>query len=481
MMFLSNIQLKTRIALVSGLGIIVVASSLLFYSTQNTHQQTLQAARARAKLLAETSANALSIAMWDFNDNQIANIINNIGRDLDFQYARVMDDKGKVIAGNGIWLQDTTQAIQFDAPIIYTQGSKRHHIGILSIQLNTNQYNAMLRDYLIVTSIVYLLIVLGISFLIYRLLSYALLPLENLSKAMTEYSQGNRHADVPVTGAAPEIRGLVKNFATMRHKIDNHQEHLEHEVEERTKELKEARNLAESASRAKSAFLATMGHEIRTPLNGIIGMADLLTRRDLGAKENEFAKIIFRSGRTLLIMINEILDFSKAEAGKLTMNIEPVALNEIITDSIALMRGLAEERKISIKAECAPDVTAIGDAQYIKQTLLNLVSNALKFTKEGGVTVTLKHEGNQAVISVIDTGIGISEEAKQRLFQAFSQIDDGSDRRYEGTGLGLAICRRFIEQMGGTIGVESTIGQGSRFWFALNTNSACPVPHPERA
>jgi len=467
MLRLTDIQLKTRIAILSALGIVAMVGSLLFYSAQNTQHQTSQAANARAKLLAETSANAISIPMWDFNEEQVRNVINNLGRDTDFEYARVADDDGRIIAQSGVHNKNIDNITQVVAPIHYAQGGESKRIGTLTLQLNTNQYKVMLRDHLIVTSIVYALVALGISILIYRLLSHALRPLENLSKVMAEYSQGNRSATVDTSHAAPEIRTLIDTFTGMRLKVDNYQEHLEHEVEERTKELSEAMEVAQSANKAKSVFLATIGHEIRTPLNGIIGMADLLTRRDLGKKENEFSKIIFRSGKTLLLMINNILDFSKAEAGKITMSMEPVKLRERVEDSVALMKQLAEEKGLSLEPRIEHDASVLGDAQYIKQTLLNLINNAIKFTKDGGVIVTMKRQGDVAMISVRDTGIGITEENRKRLFQAFTQIEDGSDRRYEGTGLGLVICKRFIEQMGGAIGVESEAGKGSCFWFTL--------------
>ncbi|MFZ4126081.1 MAG: sensor histidine kinase [Rickettsiales bacterium] len=473
-----NFQLKTRIAIVSALGIVMVAASLLFYSTQNAQKQMIQAARARAVLITQTNAHALSIPMWDFNEEHITSVMNNMARDLDFQYGRVLDDTGALVAEAGIRLEPDARVIQIDEPITYQQGNKKHGLGILTVQLNMNQSNTALRDHLVITAAVYSLVVLGISILIYRLLSHALKPLGTLSRVMHDYAQGNRTTEIIIRNASPEIQALVETFDEMRYKVDNYQTQLEHEVQVRTKELEKATALAESASRTKSTFLATMGHEIRTPLNGIIGMADLLSRRNLGEKENQFAKIILRSSQTLLLMINEILDFSKAEAGKLVMNIGDVNVTEIVQDSMALMQSLAEEKSLQLVIDIRDDVVATGDAQYVKQTLLNLVNNAIKFTKEGSVTVRLEYRDNKAIVSIIDTGIGISPNDQKRLFQSFSQIDDGSDRRYEGTGLGLAICRRFIEQMGGSIGVESEAGKGSRFWFALNANSVCPIPHP---
>lgn len=470
MQFVPNFQLKTRIAIVNAMGILMVAGSLLFYSTQNTQQQMLQAAHARALLITKTNADALSIPLWDFDNAHITSVMNNMARNFDFQYGRILGKDGKLITKTGLRLKPGAHVIQISEPITYQQGRKKHHLGILTVQMNMNQFSQNLREYLIVTVTVYSLVVIAISILIYRLLSHALNPLATLSRVMHDYTQGNRTTVLKVRNATPEIQALIETFDAMRHKVDNYQQHLEHEVEVRTQEIEKATKLAESASRAKSSFLATIGHEIRTPLNGIIGMADLLSRRNLGEKENQFVKVILRSGQTLLLMINEILDFSKAEAGKLVMTIGPVNVTEIVQDSVALMQPLAEEKDLQLLIDIRDDITAIGDAQYVKQTLLNLVNNAIKFTKKGSVTIRLEHHDEKAIISIIDTGIGISTDDQARLFQTFSQIDDGSDRRYEGTGLGLAICRRFIEQMGGSIGVESEAGKGSRFWFALNVH-----------
>lgn len=463
---LAALTLKTRISLVSGIGIIAMAGSLLFYDYQNAERLIMVNAGLRADLLAKTTANALALPRLQKDEETIKVIIDAIGKHPDFQYARAMSRRGRIIAQTGVYNLEEKGVIRIDESIMYVEDGKTRRLGILTLQMNTYEQARVLRQHLIVTLGVYSLILLGIALLIYRLLAHALRPLEKLSSVMTEYSHGNRSVSIKPQGAA-EIRNLIGTFSVMREKVDNYQTHLEHEVEERTHKLQEAMTQAESASRAKSAFLATVGHEIRTPLNGIIGMADLLTRRDLGEKENEFTRIIFRSGKTLLGMINNILDFSKAEAGKITMNIEAVKLAEILNDSAALMQSLAEDKNLTIRTDIKNDITAKGDTQYIKQTVMNLINNAIKFTEKGIVTITLEQKDDSAIVSVSDTGIGISDADKTKLFQAFSQIEDGSNRRYEGTGLGLVICQRFIEQMGGKIGVESESGKGSRFWFSL--------------
>ncbi len=238
-----------------------------------------------------------------------------------------------------------------------------------------------------------------------------------------------------------------------------------------------AKLAAEDATKAKAEFLANMSHEIRTPMNGVIGMTEILARTPLSETQRHYVETIHHSGDTLLTLINDILDFSKIEAGKLEIQFAPIDLRDIVERTIEQLAERAQRKGLHILADYDPSVptTVMGDPIRIRQIVTNLLGNAIKFTQEGDVTVTVTAESALSAqdrvprikLAVTDTGSGISAEGQAKLFQSFSQVDGSSTRVHGGTGLGLSICKQLSGLMGGTIGVDSVMGQGSTFWVVL--------------
>ncbi|HEY2590742.1 MAG TPA: PAS domain-containing protein, partial [Steroidobacteraceae bacterium] len=251
--------------------------------------------------------------------------------------------------------------------------------------------------------------------------------------------------------------------------------------------LVRASEAAQTASRAKSAFLATMSHEIRTPMNGIIGMTALLLDSVLGRVQREYAEAIHTSANSLLVIINDILDFSKIEAGKLEIESLEMDLWGHVEEVGSILALQAAMKGIELIVDVAPDVpqTVLGDPQRIRQCLVNLAGNAIKFTSTGEVVIAVSRAAERAGTAQVrfevrDTGIGIAPEARAELFKPFTQADSSTTRRYGGTGLGLSIVKHLTELMGGEVGLESEVGKGSTFWLTLPLKRTEPSGRSQR-
>ena len=244
------------------------------------------------------------------------------------------------------------------------------------------------------------------------------------------------------------------------------------ELETLARRLREARIHAEAANLAKGQFLANVSHELRTPLVAVIGIADLLSQEDLTADHHELVVLLQTSANSLLRLVDDVLDFSKIETGKLEINAQPCRLEDVVADAVLLLRPKASDKKVELRHSVQGDLPpAITDPARLRQVLLNLLGNAVKFTPRGWVEVrvaALEGEArNRVRFEVEDTGIGITEEQKHNLFEPFTQADASSTRSYGGTGLGLSLSKRLVDLLGGSIGVESRPGEGATFWFEI--------------
>ncbi len=490
---LASLPIRTRVGLGAAVAIAALAGSLTLYFPSRLERQAIQALAHQAEALSTMGANAAAEAYAVDGSLTGAPALNDITASPHVTYlvledasgrivtsfrgnrARALDYRGTSAAGS---VSSNGETYRSQAPIV----SDGREVGTLYLGISS----AWLRD-TVRESQGRLTVVSGIILLLGALFAGALArvatrPLTEVTRAVTRIAAGDWSARVAVN-STDEVGQLARAFNGMVETLHEQTERLSREIADR--------QAAEAASRSKSEFVANMSHEVRTPMNGILGMAGLLEQTSLTGAQRRYVENVRRSGESLLQILDDVLDYSKMEAGKLT--IEPVAIDlaACIEDAVELMAPRADARGIELvfRYEDLAPRYVLGDQLRIRQLVFNLVSNAIKFTEHGYVLVSVTGDIGpdgraQIGMSIQDTGCGIPAAIQSYIFDKYTQADASTTRKFGGTGLGLAIVKHLVELMDGTLGVESQEGLGSTFWIeltlALDPHRAEEPSSPER-
>ncbi|MGX7948721.1 response regulator [Oleidesulfovibrio alaskensis] len=435
---------------------------------------------------ADRVARLLLVPVWNVDRQASMSIVDTEMDDERVHAVIVYDEGGSIFIGrqrgSGGVLVNTSRSIPRGEFIVTSRPLRQGSLRFATLQLYvTPEYVHRTMREKVVAAVMHMLalelvLVLGILLVVRRSL---IVPLSALTAWVRResplYDYGTRipkQADDELGELVDSMNGMLSEIEKRDRMLNDHSKHLEKLVAERTQELEHARHTAEQASKAKGDFVASMSHELRTPMNAIIGMIEIALKTELTVKQREYLTIIRSSARSLLGVVNDILDISKIEAQKMELEHIPFSTQEMLEEVTDLFRERVGMKGVELVLDIEADVPAVlvGDPLRLKQVLVNLVTNAFKFTKQGEVRIRVavgsrSQDVVQMEFSVRDTGLGIGEEARNRLFDTFSQAEGSTARLFGGSGLGLSIARELVRLMGGTITVASEPGKGSDFRF----------------
>ena len=411
----------------------------------------------------------------------LQDLVDAAAQDLDLQEVALMQADTQTLLVSAQVSHPTHAPLKTAQALVYKGRSGATPFPIMAVVKNhRSPFSQKLVPLVLSYGLGSLVLVLAVVYWAQRVSRKTVKPLTDLTQVAMKIST-TVDLNVPIpTRAAGEIGQLARALQVMVNTLRASEASLETKVAQRTEALQKSEAAAEAANLAKSRFLATMSHEIRTPMNGILGMAQMLQSPVLSPSERQdYAQVILSSGQTLMTLLNDILDISKIEAGKFQLDSTPCAPDQLVFETQALFFGAAKTKGLQLDATWRglPGPHYLADAQRLRQMLANLVGNAIKFTAQGTVHIEgceIGRTGDTALLelSVSDTGCGVAPDQLSRLFLPFTQVDSSTTREYGGTGLGLSIVHQLARLMGGEVGVQSTLGQGSRFWFRFQAQLA---------